>query len=130
MILAHHVIFGAYGFWLSNDPRGSWSDFVGSCEFYRYGSATKTDERRSVASRSHDRRLRLKAKESLDRPAVRFDAKQIDAVADGIANYVKKSKLSVWACAIMPDHVHLVMGSTDMSVERRVIQLKGRGRCF
>jgi hypothetical protein len=30
MILAFHAIFGAYGFWLPNDPRGSWSDFVGS----------------------------------------------------------------------------------------------------
>jgi hypothetical protein len=28
MILGYHVIFGAYGFWLPNDPRGSWSDFV------------------------------------------------------------------------------------------------------
>ena len=30
MILGFHVVFGAYGFWLPNDPRGSWSDFVGS----------------------------------------------------------------------------------------------------
>jgi hypothetical protein len=28
MIRASHVIFGAYGFWLPNDPRGSWSTFV------------------------------------------------------------------------------------------------------
>lgn len=30
MVLAYHVIFGAYGFWLPNDPRGSWSKFVAS----------------------------------------------------------------------------------------------------
>jgi hypothetical protein len=29
-VLAYHVVLGAYGFWLPNDPRGSWSDFVGS----------------------------------------------------------------------------------------------------
>lgn len=28
-MLGAHVIFGAYGFWLPNDPRGSWSEFVG-----------------------------------------------------------------------------------------------------
>ncbi len=30
MIHAYHVIMGAYGFWLPNDPRGSWSAFVGA----------------------------------------------------------------------------------------------------
>lgn len=28
MVLGFHVIFSAYGFWLPNDPRGSWSDWV------------------------------------------------------------------------------------------------------
>jgi len=23
-IIAYHIVFGAYGFWLPNDPRGSW----------------------------------------------------------------------------------------------------------
>src|SRR5256885_9336243 len=32
-----------------NDPRGSWSDFVRSWELFRYGPATKTTERRSLA---------------------------------------------------------------------------------
>jgi len=30
MVLGTHLILTAYGFWLPNDPRGSWSDFVGS----------------------------------------------------------------------------------------------------
>ena len=29
-VLVAHVIITAYGFWLPNDPRGSWSDFVGA----------------------------------------------------------------------------------------------------
>ena len=62
MIVGYHVIFGAYGFWLPNDPRGSWSDFVGSWELLRYGPATKTTERQSVAHREHDRGVRLAAK--------------------------------------------------------------------
>ena len=35
MIIAYHVIFGMYGFWLPNDPRGSWSDFVAAWELFR-----------------------------------------------------------------------------------------------
>ncbi len=45
MALAYHVIFGTYGFWLPNDPRGSWSTFVGSWELYRFGKATKVTDR-------------------------------------------------------------------------------------
>ena len=47
MIRASHVIFSAYGFWLPNDPRGSWSDFVGSWELQRFGPATKVNVRHS-----------------------------------------------------------------------------------
>lgn len=54
MILASHVIFGTYGFWLPNDPRGSWSDFVGSWELARFGRATKVTTRRSLAREPHD----------------------------------------------------------------------------
>ena len=49
MVLAYHIIFTAYGFWLPNDPRGSWSEFVPFVELVRFGRATKTETRRSVA---------------------------------------------------------------------------------
>ena len=39
-VLVAHVIITAYGFWLPNDPRGSWSDFVGAWELLRFGRAT------------------------------------------------------------------------------------------
>ena len=41
-IRAYHLILTCYGFWLPNDPRGSWSDFVRSIELHRVGGpATK-----------------------------------------------------------------------------------------
>lgn len=125
MIVGYHVIFGAYGFWLPNDPRGSWSTFVGSWELFRYGPATKTIERSSVAYREHDHALRLAAKKALRRPAVEFSGLQARAVATGFARYFKRANLPVWACAILPDHLHLVIGRPKMDVEQLVIQLKG-----
>ncbi len=125
MIVGYHIIFGAYGFWLPNDPRGSWSDYVGSWELFRYGPATKTEERQSVARRSHDQARRLAAKRALQRPPVEFTGLQAQAIAFGFADYVLKSKLPVWACAILPDHVHLVVGQPGMKVEQLVIQMKG-----
>ena len=125
MIVGYHIIFGMYGFWLPNDPRGSWSEFVGSWELARFGPATKTTETRSVAYRPHDHGLRLAAKQALLRPAVELSGLQARAVGRGFAKYVQKSGLAVWACAILPDHVHLVIGTSEMKVESLVIQLKG-----
>ncbi len=125
MIAGYHIIFGMYGVWLPNDPRGSWSDFVGSWELARFGPATKTTETRSVAYRPHDHALRLAAKNALQRPAVKLSGLQARAVGRGFATYVQKSGLAVWACAILPDHVHLVVGRLEMKVESLVIQLKG-----
>jgi REP element-mobilizing transposase RayT len=125
VIVGYHIIFSTYGFWLPNDPRGSWSDYVGSWELFRYGPATKTTERRSVAHREHDRNLRLRAKTALKYPAVKFTGVQARAVARGFAEYTDRSGLQVWACAILPDHVHLVIGRPGMKAEQLVIQLKG-----
>jgi REP element-mobilizing transposase RayT len=125
MILASHVIFGAYGFWFPNDPRGSWSDFVGAWELFRYGRATKTSETCSLAARPHDHRQRLAAKRSLKRPAVQFTGVQARAVGRGFDAYAAGSSLRILACAILPDHVHLVLGRHRLDVERLVIQLKG-----
>ena len=125
MIVGYHIIFGMYGFWLPNDPRGSWSEYVGSWDLFRYGPATKTTETRSVADRPHDHAQRRAAKQSLERPAVRLNGLQARAVGRGFAAYASKTGLPVWACAVLPDHVHLVVGVTAMKVESLVIQLKG-----
>src|SRR5207245_1545655 len=125
MIVAYHVIFGAYGFWLPNDPRGSWSAFVGSWDLFRYGPATKTDETHSVAHRPHDVQLRLAAKEALKYPPVQLNGVQARAVGRGFGRYVERSGLVFRACAILPDHVHLVVDRFRMTVEQFVIQLKG-----
>src|SRR5277367_6265980 len=109
MIVGYHVIFGAYGFWLPNDPRGSWSEFVASWELFRYGPATTTNVRRSVANRKHNSALRRDAETALARPPVLFTGPQARSIAHGFADYAAKSKLPIWACAILPNHVHLVI---------------------
>ncbi|HUU10425.1 MAG TPA: transposase [Phycisphaerae bacterium] len=110
MVLGTHLILTAYGFWLPNDPRGSWSDFVGSWELARFGRATKVETHRSLAAVPHDRGIRLAAKRALKYPPVRLDGRQARAIGRGFGEYVARSGLTVWACAILPEHVHLVLG--------------------
>jgi REP-associated tyrosine transposase len=126
MILGFHSIAGAYGFWLPNDPRGSWSDFVASWELFRYGPATKTDTRRSVAHVRHDAAARLKAKEGLKYPPVELTGVQARAVAHGFAEAMRQSGYHVLACAILPEHFHLVTGWQPRSIRRVLGHFKGR----
>ena len=122
MVRAYHVVFSCYGFWLPNDPRGSWSDWIRSWELLRYGGATKTKARRSVAHHKHDAEQRRAAKQALKHPPVVFDGVQARAVARGFA----EADYSIAACSIMPDHVHLVVQRHDRQIEQIVRHLKAR----
>jgi REP element-mobilizing transposase RayT len=126
MVIASHVIFGAYGFWLPNDPRGSWSDFVRRWELFRRGGpATKTESRQSLAGHHRDRDWLSEATDTLRYPPVQFDGHQARAIGRGFASFAEKSALSIFACAILPAHVHLVIGRHRYDVEQITTLLKG-----
>jgi REP element-mobilizing transposase RayT len=109
MVIAAHLIFGAYGFWLPNDPRGSWSKIVASWEIYLHGKATTVSTRRSVAHVKHDSDRRFAAKSALKYPAVKFNGIQARAIARGFAIAAEEGAYVLHACSILPDHVHLVI---------------------
>ena len=125
MIHAYHCIFGVYGFWLPNDPRGSWSDFVRTWELLRFGEATKVSGRRSLAQKPHDHKLRLAAKEALMYPPVLFTGVQAQSVGLGFKHAIERSGYVLYACAILPDHVHAVIARPRYHIEYVVGQLKG-----
>src|SRR4051812_17697010 len=118
MVLGNHVIITTYGFWLPNDPRGSWSAFVRSWELRRFGPATKIDTRRSVVAEQHDYHLRQAAKSALQYPEVHLTGIQAHEVGKAIGEYVAKSGLKVWACSILPEHLHLVLGRYRFKIEQ------------
>jgi REP element-mobilizing transposase RayT len=126
MLHGFHVIFSTYGFWLPNDPRGSWSDWVRRWELARFGKATKVSTRASVAGIEHDRELRREAKRALKYPEVRLTGRQAQAVAYGFRDAVHESNYVVYACSILPQHVHLVLGQQTRRVQRIVGHLKAR----
>lgn len=124
MILGYHCIFGTYGFWLPNDPRGSGSDYVASWELYRYGPATKTVSRRSVAGAPHDRSLRQQAKTALHSRPVLLTEHQAAIAVEGFAEACREGGYVAHACAVLADHVHLVIGRHHREIRRIVGHLK------
>ena len=124
MVRAYHVIFSTYGFWLPNDPRGSGSDRVAAPHLQQFGPATKVQTRRSVAGECYDHVVRKDAKKSLKYPPVIFDGAQARAVARGFAQVLTEYNYPIYACAILPEHVHLVVGRHTRAIERIVAHLK------
>ena len=122
----YHLILTAYGFWLPNDPRGSWSDFVASWELQKFGPATKTSEKRSLANDPHDRSLRLAAKQALKYAPVHFDSVQRTAIAEGFAQAVRESAYAILACCIGNDHAHLVVARHARTIEQIATHLKSK----
>jgi REP element-mobilizing transposase RayT len=124
MVHGYHVIWGAYGFWLPNDPRGSWSDFVASWELARFGKATKSQERVEVDV-AQWARWRTEAQKALKYPPVVLNGQQTQSVGHGFAIGVRKCRYTIWACSIPPEHVHLVIARHTYEVEQIANLLKG-----
>jgi REP element-mobilizing transposase RayT len=126
MILAFYSIFSMYGFWMPNDPRGSGSEYVAAWELFRYGPATKTDSRRSVAGVPHDWARRLAAKDVLTFPPVKITGSQAVNVANGFRRACDESGYRLHALAILPEHVHAVIGWHRRNIRKVVGHLKSR----
>jgi REP element-mobilizing transposase RayT len=56
---------------------------------------------------------------------VHFDGFQARAVGRAFGGFARKSGLSVWACSILCEHVHLVIGRHRYRIEQVANLLKG-----
>lgn len=128
MVRWYHAIVSAYGFWLPNDPRGSWSEFVHAWELFRFGGpATTVAGRRSYAHDPHDLRLRRETKAHLKYPPSRFDERCRASIARGFERACDDFSFVLHACAIGHDHVHVVAARDPArDIEGIVSVLKAR----
>jgi REP element-mobilizing transposase RayT len=92
----------------------------GSC-----GGSVRRPPSIRTAHAEHDRDARLAAKEELSRPAVSLTGIQARAVGEGFGTFAQKNGLTIWACSILPEHVHLVVARPRYTIERAVTLLKG-----
>jgi REP element-mobilizing transposase RayT len=128
VVLGFHFIFSAYGFWLPNDPRGSWSETIRQFELLRFGPATKSliTTTRSVAAKPHDEELRLAAKQALRYPPVEFTGIQARAIARGFAIAAREGDYIIHALAILRDHVHIIIGRHPRHIDEIAAHLKSK----
>lgn len=84
------------------------------------------DTRRSVAGDRHDRQAREAAKGELKFPPVLFDGRQAVSIAKGFREAAIEARYKVHACAILPEHVHMVLGWHERDIRQIVSHFKSK----
>jgi REP element-mobilizing transposase RayT len=125
-VIAYHVILTCYGFWLPNDERGSGSTSVRAAHLRPFGPATadRADGIRSVAHRRFDRHKARLARDALKLPCVRLSGVQAKIVAIAMGQQLDRDRTTCFGFAIMPDHLHCVLGRSDRRIEQMMTRLK------
>jgi REP element-mobilizing transposase RayT len=106
IIIGHHIILHGYGHWLPNDPRGSGSTDIRDEKLVDLGPV-HTGRKKQQPPRDELREFRRAAEPLLDFELVWFDDAKRQALAESIATTVRSEGYTIWACAIMRNHIHL-----------------------
>jgi REP element-mobilizing transposase RayT len=108
IVIAHHIMWTQYGWWLPNDPRGSTSNTIRNDLIVELGDLHFG--RKLVQPAGRDiRAFYEQAAAVLKHELLRFSSAEFSAVADAIGYAINESNYTCYACAVMPDHVHLVI---------------------
>jgi len=108
MIVGYHLIWTVYGSWLPNDPRGSSSHIIRSPAIAELGELHPGRKRIQPAGRA------IREFYDAARPALKHDFRtlsesEIGVVGASFDEVIRDRSYSCYACAIMPDHVHLLV---------------------
>jgi REP element-mobilizing transposase RayT len=127
MVIAYHLVWTGYGWWLPNDPRGSMSHCTANEEIAQFGESHYG--RRTIQPPSTTiRRFRDRASDVLKYPLLNFNDEQIQLIAEGFLLAIKESCYTSYACAIMPDHVHIFLRKHRDTAEDMIRNLQSQSR--
>lgn len=127
IVIAHHLIWTAYGTWLPNDPRGSGSRTIASDVLKDLGELHYGRKRVQPAG-WEIRAFYDAARQRLRFPVQPFTCDEIEAIASVLADVCEAQRYTCYACAVMPDHVHVVIRKHRDQAEGMIEALKGLSR--
>lgn len=127
MVAAYHLIWTVYGHWLPNDPRGSSSHKIHCAKLAPLGGLHHGRKRLQPAGRVI-REFYEAAQGVLKYDLRTFTPSDISTIACGFAEVIKQRTYTCYACAIMPDHVHLVIRKHRDKAEQMIEHLQETSR--
>jgi len=127
MVIAHHLMWTAYGWWLPNDPRGSTSHSIASDPIAELGELHYG--RREVQPSSGTlQEFQQRAQEVLKFSVKKFSSREFTVIADGFGEAIAEHRYTCYACAIMPDHVHILIRKHKHQAEQMIANLQDASR--
>jgi len=127
LVIAHHLIWTAYGWWLPNDPRESGSKEVRTPVLAELGEL-HYGRKRVQPSGWEIRQFYEQAIPRLQHPVLAFDAGARDEIAKAFGQVIEENRYTCYACAILPDHVHLLIRKHKHQAEDMIEALKEASR--
>ena len=127
LVIAYHLIWTAYGWWLPNDPRGSGSTEVHSDIIAELGELHYGRKRVQPAG-GEVRRFYEQAAQALVYPLLTFDDSARLQIAAALTEVIEREQYTCDACAIMPDHVHVLIRKHKHGAEEMAALLKEASR--
>jgi len=117
MIVGTHLIWTIYGSWLPNDPRGSNSHEIRVESLAELGELHHGRKRVQPPGREI-REFYDRARPLLKHPILRMTHRDVEIVAQALGESISRYTYTCYACAIMPDHVHmLIRAHRDRALE-------------
>jgi len=108
MVIATHIILIGYGHWLPNDPRGSYSKNVFIPHIAELGPLHQG--RNPVQPSAPElREFHQQAKTALTFPVHWFSLEERAVIRDTFAEFHKEHRITSYACAILPNHIHILV---------------------
>ena len=108
IVIAHHLIWTVYGYWLPNDPRGSMSKTIASDVIADLG-ALHFGRKKVQPSAREIRDFQDRSRNTLKYALLKFKPSEFSVVAHGLAEAIHQHNYTCYACAIMPDHIHIII---------------------
>jgi len=127
MVAGYHIIWTAHGWWLPNDPRGSSSHEIRVEKIAELGELHHG--RKEVQPRSRDiRAFYERAETVLDHELLPLSAMDVAIVAAMFGRVLRDCRYTCYGCAIMPDHVHLLIRRHRDKAEQMIENLQNATR--
>jgi REP element-mobilizing transposase RayT len=123
LVIAYHLIWTAYGCWLPNDPRGSGSKSI-HCDILAELGALHYGRKKVQPAGGVVRAFYQEAAGLLKHPLLHFDAAARQEIAAAFAAEIENQAYTCYGCAIMPDHVHLLIRKHKHQAEEMMDCLK------
>ncbi|HXG11980.1 MAG TPA: transposase [Gemmataceae bacterium] len=123
LVIAHHLIWTAYGWWLPNDPRGSGSREIRKEAIAELGQLHQGRKRLQPAGRVV-RQFYERAAALLQHPLLPLDEAAREEVGRAFRQVIDEQRYTCYGCAIMPDHVHILIRKHKHPAEDMIDVLK------